>query len=143
MKFKRFSNQIYPCFRVEKTIRGVVFKEPYQSNDKWYMSLYLDDLSCSLITDYEISFEIDEKEKIQQTITDKVMVIKLPFRYNRFECRAYDHNEDPLTMYDIKKGDRVKANIEHACFSYQNENILSTWKLKQIIRDENPGCPTE
>ena len=142
MKFKRFSNQIYSCFKVEKTLRGNVFKEPYKSNDKWYMSIYLDEISSSLIKNYELSFEIEEKVKIQQSIKDRIIIVKLPYRYNRFECRAFDHEDDPLTMYDIKKGNRIKANVEHACFSYQNENILSTWKLKSVIIDEDSGSVT-
>lgn len=143
MKFKRFANQIYPCFRVEKMIRGSIVAKPYKSNDKWYMSIFLNELSCSLITDYELSFEMDEKEKIQQTIRNGVIVVKLPYRYNRFECRVYDKDGDPLTCYDLKDDDRVKVKLEHACFSYQDENILSTWKVKEIIVNENIGTSPE
>ena len=136
MIFRRFGNMFYSTVKFSDEFFGTIVKEPYTSNNKWYISIIFDDVTCAKVTEYEHSFETQENVKLQKTIHDNVIVLKMPYRYNRFECKAYDNDGDPITCYELKEGSKVTVEIEHACFSNQDENILSTWKLKKIILHE-------
>ena len=137
MSYTRKANLIYAFGMNVLNLDGVITKEPYISNSKWYMCIRLDNDSKNKVIDFESKFEKRENMFLQQTVTDNIIVLKLPYRYKRFECSVFDKDGDPLTCYELKEGQSVTVKSEHACFSVQTENILSTWKVKEIIVHED------
>ena len=137
MKYNRYGNVVYSPITFEAKLNGVVFSEPHTSCKKWYLRVILDEESRSRVRDFEDKFQESENVTLQPTITNNVIIVKLPYRYNRFECRVFDKDGDPLTCYDVKENQNVNLLVVHAGFSYQDLSILSTWKVKEIIVNED------
>ena len=138
MKFQTFNNLIYAnnddnSKILFQNIPCNVLEKPYRSSKKWYMKVKITDTEIldkiNIIDDF---FEKSQNKKVQNTIRDNIIVLKLPFRYNKFECTVYDKHGDYYSCYELENGDKVHIDIIHACFSFQETHYLSTWKVIQI-----------
>ena len=138
MKFQKFNNFIYannndnskimfqniPCHIIEK---------PYTSSKKWYMKVkIIQQEILDKINYIDESFEKSQDKKVQYALNDNIIVLKLPYRYNKFECTVIDNDGDYYSCYEIKNDDQVHIDITHACFSLQETHYLSTWKVIKI-----------
>ena len=137
MTYKRYKSVVQHVPTFEIRVKGKVFTEPHTSKDKWYLRIILDSTSASFIEEFEKRYEKHANVSLQQTLSStNLIILKLPFRYKRFECKVFDRDGDPLTCYDIKEGMNVDIKTVHAGFSYQDINILSTWKVKELTITE-------
>jgi hypothetical protein len=112
---------------------AIVTKAPYEASKKWYMQLKLDDEQGLKVYEFEKKYQTDNNiAKFQHSIYMNHIVIKIPFRYNKFECNVIDKFGDFSSCYEVKQSDIIECKLEHAGFSNQQGNILSTWKTKNI-----------
>lgn len=140
---QKFNNVFYVNPKISYTIsKCTLIENPYMTNKKWYMKVRiesendetffnnLDVKLINLIKNQNITFST-----CQKSLYNKVLVLKIPFRYNRHECNVIDENNDTTTIYDLCVNDTLKLDITHACLSKHEENILSTWKVNTITKD--------
>lgn len=110
-----------------------VIKLPYCSFNKWYIQVKLSDVDVHYINSFEECINNDLNVKIQKSLNNDVIVLKLPYRYNRFELTTYDDQNTICTIYDISINNILNVDCTHACISKQDyDNVLSTWKVNTI-----------
>lgn len=108
----------------------------YETNKKLYIKLKLSEDDGKKLLQFEKDvYELLKKdsnitEKIQYSVYNNTIVIKVPYRYKKFEVNIIS-NDDLKTMYDIKQNDNVTVDIL-PIFSKQDECMLCTWKLETI-----------
>lgn len=106
-------------FKNEKNTYEIHIKIPDDVND-----LIVDiDKSCKDYTN---------NNYIKSILYDKILILKIPYRYRKFECSFYDINNHLLTSEDIKIGDNLKINID--CMNMWSLNNYSglTWRTNMI-----------
>lgn len=119
---------------MNRIVNATISKAPYSTDSKWYMSIQLGDEDARAIYIFEEKYKKSRNiEKFQHSVYNNLLVVKLPFRYNKFECVVYDKDSHFSSCYELKEKDQVTVSLSHAGFSLQtNDNILSSWKTKQI-----------
>ena len=118
---------------IYKNIPCYITEKPYTSAKKWYIKVKItDDEILKKIKNVDDVFEKSQNHKVQNTLYDNIIVLKLPYRYNKFECAVYDKDGHYSSCYELENGNKLSIDITHACFSFQNSQYLSTWKVIQI-----------
>lgn len=119
---------------MKKDIAATIVKAPYESEKKWYIKLKLNDADSGDI----LKFEKDFKESrfltsFQHSVFNNIVVVKLPYRYKKFECEVFDRDGHFMSCYELKQDDAVSVSMEHVGFSIQkDEHVMSSWKTKRI-----------
>ena len=66
---------------------------------------------------------------------DNKLIVKIPFRYKKFEAQFKDTDNSLLTAYDIKEGDNVNILLNCSDIWSFNNVCGITMKSKQIIKE--------
>lgn len=119
---------------MNKDVTAKVIKAPYNSDKKWYMRILLEDIVSKELLAFEERYKKSHQVKsFQHSVYDNTLIVKIPFRYNKFECVVYDQDLHFCSCYDLKEDDTVVVSLSHAGFSLQaDDNVLSSWKTKEI-----------
>lgn len=119
---------------MNKDVTVKIIRAPYSNDKKWYMRILLDDIDSKELLAFEERYKKSHKVKsFQHSVYNNTLVVKIPFRYNKFECVVYDEDLHFCSCYDLKDDDMVIVALSHAGFSIQaDDNILSSWKTKEI-----------
>lgn len=101
---------------------------------RWYLRVELEESDAFKVFDFEDKYKRSKAPtSFQHSIHNRVVVVKLPFRYNKFECTVYDTDGDFVSCYELKDGDNVELELTHAGFNAQIDgNVLSSWKTTMI-----------
>ena len=75
---------------------------------------------------------IKKYELLSSLDNDLCINIKIPYRYRKFECDFYNHNDQRIISNDIETDDTLTINLE--CINiWKNDKYFSlTWKTKLI-----------
>lgn len=119
---------------MNRDVTAKIVCAPYSKDKKWYMRIHLDDTDAKELLAFEEKYKKSRDVKnFQHSVYNNTIVVKLPFRYNKFECVVYDQDLHFCSCYDLKENDTVIVSLSHAGFSLQkDDNILSSWKTKEI-----------
>jgi hypothetical protein len=123
------SKIIYTLHNVE------IIEPPFMCDTKkWYMKVKLGIEDANNIINFEESFKKTIPDySFQHAVHNSIIIIKIPFRYKKFECIVLDKDGYYSSCYELEKHNNVSVKISHACFSFQNnKNVLSTWKTDSI-----------
>lgn len=83
----------------------------------------LDESNSDLYTS-QIQYSKDDKY-------DPTMIVKLPFKYNKFEVDIYN-DEFPLSVFNIQKFMNMKCDIYIDKIWKFNDKYISKWKVRNI-----------
>jgi hypothetical protein len=67
----------------------------------------------------------------KDNIYDPTMIVKLPFKYNKFEVDIYN-DEFPLSVFNIQKFMNMKCDIYIDKIWKFNDKYISKWKVRNI-----------
>lgn len=138
MKFYKFNeNLIYVNNENNSKVilENVVCKiidKPYKKENKWYMKVKILDDNIKYIENIDKTFEKTIENEVQKALFNDILILKIPYRYNKFECKTFDKDLHYISCYELKENDNIECNMTHACFSLQKTKYLSTWKVNQI-----------
>ena len=137
MKFQKFNNLIYANNNdnskiIYQNVPCEIIEKPYSTSKKWYMKVKI--TNKDILNEIQSIDDIFKKihKDLQCALSNDIIVLKLPYRYNKFECSVYDSHGDLYTCYELENENDVFVDITHACFSLQEFKYLSTWKVLQI-----------
>ena len=103
-----------------------------ENDSMWFIKIKVPDDIAEKIIDIEKQANniITRYEVLSSLDKDMCMNIKIPFRYRKFECDFYNHNEQRIISNDIICDDILTINLE--CMNiWKNDKFFSlTWKTK-------------
>ena len=105
-----------------------------KNSSMWFIKIKIpDDISQRIKTIENDSNNIIHNYRLLSSIDENsFMNIKIPYRYNKFECDFVDADDHRIISSDIEPNDLLSLNIE--CMNiWKNDNCFGlTWKTKFI-----------
>mgnify|MGYP006082904451 CR=1 FL=1 len=79
------------------------------------------------IDKYSTQIRRDKEKKY-----DPNLIVKIPFRYNKFECEAYNNEGDFINILNINPFSKVQCDIYIDKIWKFNDQFICKWKCKTI-----------
>lgn len=110
-----------------------------KSYDNYLIKLQINEDCCKFVEDIEKKMsdylELDEiKTQIQKSKNYlPLLICKLPYRYNKFECNVTNIEGNYINPYKIEKNTKMKCVLYLDNIWKYNDNFYYRWKVKDIV----------
>ena len=105
-----------------------ITKCPYQSNNKWYISLELTSQSEKTVHENIFNVTGDDFE-IREFVHQHCIYVKIPFKYDKFTCTF-----ENCTYSELCENDLVDVTIQCAGLTKIQETYHVFFKLLKILK---------
>lgn len=110
----------------------VIYRINKENTKTWNIGISVQDDVRDLIRDIDMKAKSNsETENFLYSNCDGVLKVKIPFRYNKFECEFRDDAGNLIVSSDIIENDYISLNVECSMWSINNVCGL-TWQTKLI-----------
>jgi len=115
-------------------IKCVLENPMYKQNEKRYINIKLDEKTSHVIEKIQSNVKYKlTNDKIQDPLSDSVLRVKIPWRYNRIMCTTDEH------FFELSKGAPIEVDIEFCGPWNVGEHSGFTWKVSSIKKFPQ-GC---